>query len=173
MLFGEHVVLRAWREADVPAMQILRNDIELQDALMSEARPNSAERTRQWLSERSCRDDMLFFVVADRTDDSPLGFVQVAEINRRNGTGVLGICFLPMAQGQGFGMSVVGLLENYLFRVLGLRKLLLYVLAGNVRAIRLYEKSGFRRVGTLSRHHKTIEGYVDVVVMEHLLDHHL
>jgi hypothetical protein len=27
-------------------------------------------------------------------------------------------------------------------------------------------------VGTLSRHYKTIDGYADVVVMEHLLDHH-
>lgn len=172
MLLGKHVVLRAWKDADVPAMQALRNDVELQASLMTEARPNSAERTRQWLSERSGRDDLVFFVIADLEGDKPLGFVQAAEINRRNGTGVLGICILPSAQGQGFGLDVIGLLEKYLSGVLGLRKLLLYVLANNARAIRLYEKCGFKMVGTLSRHYKTIDGYADVVVMEHLLDHH-
>lgn len=170
MLYGERIVLRAWQESDVPAMQAMRNDIALQDALMSEARPNSIERTRQWLSEKSCRDDLVFFVVADRIDDNTLGFVQAAEINRRNGTAVLGICFLPVAQGQGLGAGVIGLLENYLYQVLGLRKLILYVLANNVRAMRLYEKSGFRTVGTLSRHHKGLDGYGDVAVMEHFFD---
>ena len=59
MLKGGKVELRAWQEEDVATMKMIRNDVQLQETLMSEARPNSIERTRQWLSEKTQHPDTL------------------------------------------------------------------------------------------------------------------
>ena len=169
MLKGDKVELRAWQEEDVATMKMIRNDVQLQEKLMSEARPNSIERTRQWLSEKTQHPDTLFFVIATTDKNQPIGFVQVTDINRRSGWGYLGICLIPSQQAKGLGSKVLNLLENYLIQVTGLRKLLLHVVGNNVPAIKLYKKYGFKEVGILKAHHKQSTGYQDVMLMEHLL----
>jgi len=169
MLKGGKVELRAWQEEDVATMKTIRNDVRLQETLMSEARPNSIERTRQWLSEKTQHPDTLFFVIASTDKNQPIGFVQVTDINRRSGWGYLGICLIPSQQAKGLGSEVLNLLENYLIQVTGLRKLLLYVVGNNTPAIKLYKKYGFKEVGVLKAHYKHSAGYQDVILMEHLL----
>ena len=46
MLQGDTLVLREWREPDLDALAVLRNDIDLQTLLMTQATPNSADRVR-------------------------------------------------------------------------------------------------------------------------------
>ena len=169
MLKGDKVELRAWQEEDIATMKMIRNDVRLQEKLMSEARPNSIERTRQWLSEKTQHPDTLFFVIASTDKNQPIGFVQVTDINRRSGWGYLGICLVTSQQAKGLGSKVLNLLENYLIQVTGLRKLLLYVVGNNVPAIKLYKKYGFKEVGILKAHYKQSTGYQDVMLMEHLL----
>ena len=169
MLKGDKVELRAWQEEDVATMKMIRNDVQLQEKLMSEARPNSIERTRKWLSEKTQHPDTLFFVIASTDKNQPIGFVQVTDINRRSGWGYLGICLIPSQQAKGLGSKVLNLLENYLIQVTGLRKLLLYVVGNNVPAIKLYKNYGFKEVGVLKAHYKQSTGYQDVMLMEHLL----
>ena len=169
MLKGDKVELRAWQEEDVATMKMIRNDVRLQEKLMSEARPNSVERTRQWLSEKAQHPDTLFFVIASTDKNQPIGFVQVTDINRRSGWGYLGICLIPSQQAKGLGSKVLNLLEKHLIQVTGLRKLLLYVVGNNVPAIKLYKKYGFKEVGILKSHYKQSTGYQDVMLMEHLL----
>lgn len=169
MLNGAKVTLRAWREEDLPALQALRNDIGLQEMLMAEPRPNSMERTRQWLSERSGRQDGLLFVIALADDDQVAGFVQVADMDRRSQTAFLGIALLPSVQGMGLGSEALSLLEGYLVRVFRLRKLLLKVLASNTQAIRFYARMKFNQAGVLSQHHPSRDGYQDVLIMEKFL----
>ena len=73
-----------------------------------------------------------------------------------------------MARGwQGLGVgeaATIALLSEA--RTLGLFKLLLEARVDNHGAIALYEKLGFRRVGTLQRHYDDGERRHDVLVME-------
>lgn len=170
MLQGDKLVLRAWRESDLTTLAELRNDIDLQAMLMTQARPNSIERVRRWLVERSSRDDMVFFVVASRRDDAVLGYVQVAGIDRVHGVGELGICLSPSAQGSSLAQEACRLLYFYLRHTLALRKLTLRVLADNTRAIAFYMKTGYREVGRLKRQFLIGEQHQDVVIMERFLD---
>ena len=75
MLQGDRLMLREWRERDLEALSLLRNDIELQAMLMSQAKPNSIERVRNWLVDRSSCDNMVFFVAVARADDAVLGYL--------------------------------------------------------------------------------------------------
>ena len=53
--------------------------------------------------------------------------------------------------------------------VFNLRKLVLEVAATNEPAIALYERLGFRAVGTLADHVRADDGFVDMLIMELLL----
>lgn len=51
--------------------------------------------------------------------------------------------------GKGLGQEAITTVANYLFEVRAHHRLVLDPAAGNVRALRAYEKVGFRRVGTM------------------------
>jgi RimJ/RimL family protein N-acetyltransferase len=169
MLQGDRLILREWRESDLEALALLRNDIELQALLMTQAKPNSIERVRRWLVDRSSRDDMVFFVAAARTDDTALGYLQVANINSFNGTGELGICFSRSAHGSNLAQEACSLLDPYLRQTLALRKLTLKVLADNARAIAFYKKNGYHKVGKMLRHFRVDDQFKDMLIMERFL----
>ncbi len=169
MIADDRIVLRAWAQDDLDALGKLRNDLTLQEMLMSQPRPNSADRVRDWLTEKSGRDDGVFFVIAERDSNRVLGYVQVVKMNTLHGTGELGLCIGPDLQGNGYGSSAMALLEDYLQRVFGLRKLLLQVLADNEVAVNFYRKLGFDEVGRLQDHFLNNGEYRDVVIMEKFL----
>jgi len=54
--------------------------------------------------------------------------------------------------------------------VLGLRKLVLEVLSDNGRALAFYRRQGFREVGILQLHVPWAGEWLDVTVMERLLN---
>lgn len=169
MLIGNKVVLRAWAQEDLPALQVLRNDFPLQRQLMAQPKGNSLEQVRTWLNARTQAVDAVFFILADKTSHQALGYVQLLDINPLHGTSRLGICIGPQAQGRGCGSETLILLADYAREVFGLRKITLEVLADNDGAIRLYARLGYREVGRWLQHFHTGSGYADVVLMEKLL----
>jgi len=169
MIGDDRIVLRAWAQDDLDALGKLRNDLPLQEMLMSQPRPNSADRVQDWLTEKSGRDDGVFFVIAERDSDRVLGYVQVVNMDTQHGTGELGICIGPDFQGSGYGSSAMVLLEDYLQRVFSLRKLLLHVVADNKGAVKFYLKLGFDEVGSMKDHFLNDGKYRDVIIMEKFL----
>jgi aminoglycoside 6'-N-acetyltransferase len=61
-------------------------------------------------------------------------------------------------QGQGLGTEAVGLLARYLCEQRGHHRLTIDPAADNHRAIRCYEKVGFRRVGVLRQYERGPDG---------------
>jgi RimJ/RimL family protein N-acetyltransferase len=169
MVNGEKVVLRAWSPSDLPNLQLMRNDLRLQRQLMAQPRGNSLDQVKDWLHARTKLADGLFLIIACKSSDQVVGYVQVVGIDFLNGLGTLGICIAPASQGKGYGSEAITLLECYLRDVFRLRKLMLEVLAENDIAISLYVKHGYREVGRLQKHFYTGEEYGDVVIMEKLI----
>ena len=69
------------------------------------------------------------------------------------------------ALGCGFGTQAAGLVLRYSFETLKLHKLMLRVLAGNVRARRSYEKAGFVQEAYLRDEVYLDGGFQDVILM--------
>jgi RimJ/RimL family protein N-acetyltransferase len=168
MLDGAEVSLRAPRDDDWQHLTDMRNDLELQQALMALPRPNTSERTKEWVN-RLIAEGSAFFVIADRDGGAFQGFVQLTRIAQVHGHGEVGIALLPGARGKGHGPEALDLLADYARSTFNLRKFVLQVLAGNEAAIRAYERAGFRTVGTLRQHVYSGGAHHDVVVMERLL----
>lgn len=169
MLTGEKTILRAWHSDDLPVLQMMRNDLRLQQQLMTHPRGNSIDQVKDWLNVRTKASDGLFLVIACKSSDRAVGYIQVTKLDLLNGLGRLGICIEPASQGKGYGGESIALLEQHLHRVFGLRKLTLQVLAENERAIRLYARSGYREAGRLREHFYIGGKFSDVVLMERFI----
>lgn len=168
MLEGQTIELRAWRDEDLPTLVALRNDLELQNLLMAQARPNSVEKVRRWLVDKSGSEDVLFFVVGARDGGRCLGYLQLYNQRPFHGTAELGICLAPDAQGRGAGREALMLVEDYARRIFSIRKIILHVLADNP-ATGFYRRVGYREVGCLQAHARIDGDYRDVLIMERLL----
>lgn len=78
-------------------------------------------------------------------DSRMIGFIGVKEINKFLKTGKLGIVFDPNFVSQGYGFEVMKIFLDLYFNEMNMRKMTLEVNAWNFRAIKLYEKLGFKK----------------------------
>jgi aminoglycoside 6'-N-acetyltransferase len=76
-------------------------------------------------------------------------------------------------QDRGLGSDTVRTLARHLFRDRGHHRLVIDPAADNTRAIRTYEKVGFKRVGVLRRYERTADGGWRDGVLFDLLDDEL
>jgi RimJ/RimL family protein N-acetyltransferase len=89
--------------------------------------------------------DALLLAVAARDDDRLVGLCGLHRLGERAREAELGI-FIgdPAEWGKGFGSEATRLLVGYGFRALDLDRVRLEVHADHARAIRAYERAGFR-----------------------------
>jgi len=166
MITGKKIILRGWEADDLPALQLLRNNFQLQQQLMSIPRANSIAQIKEWLTNKTKPADSIFYVIADSKSNQCVGYIQVMAIDLLHGLGKLGICVSPDAQGNGFGGEAITLLECYLVDVFNLRKVFLEVLANNSRAQGLYSKLGYKECGRLQENFFFNGKFIDVLIME-------
>jgi RimJ/RimL family protein N-acetyltransferase len=169
MLTGRHVKLRAWNEDDLGFFHDLRNDVMTQLCLMSEPRPHTAADTLGWLQARTAERDQVFFVIEQLPNDETIGFVELRSIRPPHGHATLGIYLSASARGKGRAAEALELITRYGIEVIGLRKIVLQVFDHHARAVRLYERAGFERVGVQRAHFYFGGKFHDVLMMEKVL----
>lgn len=89
---------------------------------------------------------------------------------RRRHVAAIGMGVADGRTGQGIGTALLRALLDSADNWLDLRRVELSVFADNVRAIRLYERHGFAREGTLRDYAFRDGRYVDVIAMARLHD---
>jgi len=146
VLAGQKTVLRPIVAADLPTIQAWDADPAI-IALMG--RRFDAQQPEEWLrSVRSARTCRAWLVVSP--EGQPLGEVELAQINWRAGTAEVRICIgAKECWGQGIGTDALIISLTYAFETMNLQAIYLRVFATNLRAIRLYERMGFRKRGLL------------------------
>ncbi len=169
MLTGAKTVLRAPVDGDLAFLVALRNDIETQMFLMSLPRANTPQRVTEWIANTLNDAETVFFIVAEKKTDQPIGYVQLRHMDFINGVGELGICLQSEAHGKGHAKESLELLEAYARDVFNLRKVVLRVTASNTRATTFYAKTGYATVGTHRQHFYQRGAYHDVTIMEKFL----
>lgn len=115
-----------------------------------------------WLNR--FRHGRAFAFAVTAADGRLIGDLQLQDINWHRREAELRICLGDKGLwGQGLGVEAVTLALQVAFRRLRLRQVYLRVYASNRRAIRCYEKCGFRAVGRLEPRDST-EG--ELLLME-------
>jgi RimJ/RimL family protein N-acetyltransferase len=162
---GERVSLTPLRPGDSDAMFRWIND---RDLVQQNAPFEPVDRAShdEWFERIQRTDDVEIFAIRLTEGDRLIGTCQLNEIDRDGGSCRLQIR-IGEAEGQdrGYGTEAVRLLLAHAFDQLGLDRVRLDVFETNRRAIRVYEKAGFRREG-VRRRDLVIDGApVDVVEM--------
>jgi RimJ/RimL family protein N-acetyltransferase len=166
---GKLVRLRGWEKTatDVDALVRWSNDEEVIDLLGPVDLPRTRAFQEHQIEEAQRVDDTRMRNFAIETLDGQLiGDCGIRYINWISRSAEL---FITIGEkgfwGKGYGADAVRLLERLAFERLNLNRLWLTTLATNERAIRCYEKCGFRRDG-LNPEASYVKGkYIDVVAM--------
>lgn len=119
----------------------------------------------EWANKNRSENQFVFTIV-DKHNDALLGTCEL-DIKEKSRTASLGILIgEKQGRGTGCGTEVISLLVKFAFEELNMHRVELEVMADNPRAIKCYEKVGFKHCGTKheDKYHKG--KYRDVMLME-------
>lgn len=163
-LSGEAVVLRGIRHADRDALLSVLSDPTVV-AVWDTRGPEKS--TSELLA-----GDSHWTVWAIEVDGEFAGSIQAAEnddVDYRSAG--IDIFMASRFQGRGLGTDAVRTLARYLIRERGHHRLTIDPAADNARAIRTYEKIGFKPVGVMRKYERGRDGtYHDGLLMDMLAD---
>lgn len=162
-------------DAYLPGRRIAIRALRRQDLETMSAWPVSDDplyRLFDWPACSSVQNDIWFsrlvsdvqrvYYAVEKREQVLIGRVSLREI-KRHWSARLGIGFGAPFVGQGYGTEALRLFLPYYFGDLGFERLALDVAAVNTRALRCYDKCGFKRVGS---GYKGLGGYEDISFLQ-------
>ena len=164
-LVGEKVYLSPVNPEDYEINTKWLNDANITQYLSIHNKTVSLQGEKDYLESVSKLDG--HFCIVNLHTDELIGNIAFDEIDYRNGTATLGI-FIGDEKNlsKGYGSEAIKLLLNFGFNELRLHSVILTTLSTNPRAIKAYEKCGFKEFGrkhdALYRNGK----YIDLIYME-------
>ena len=160
---------REARISDIPAItEIYNQGIEDRVATFETRRRDTAEM-EEWLTERGERYRV---IIAEDEKGTVQGWASINEFHSRccySGVGDLSIYIHRDVRGKGLGKLLLSSLMEEARRQ-GFHKLVLGAFEFNEAAKKLYRTLGFRTVGTYQKQGILDDKYVDVTIMEKLLN---
>jgi RimJ/RimL family protein N-acetyltransferase len=143
ILGGKNVALAAMTLADQPQFHAWLQDSELRDLIDDQRIPTVRDQTL-WF-ERVQKPDRKFFSLVTVPEGALIGNAGFVDIDSKLSEATLRITIgHPEFRGKGLGSEAVSLLVAYAFEIAKWKQINLKVLKTNERAIRSYEKSGFK-----------------------------
>ncbi len=108
------------------------------------------------------------FSIMSAVGDSPIGYVAVKGMSEGCDEAELGMAIMDKAyRGQGCGTAALRLAAAYAFNNLGIKRLGLTVFPINIRAIKAYQRVGFKKVKLLQKSWLLSDGrYADMWLMQ-------
>ena len=176
-LTGDKVVLRPFREDDLPKMRAILLDPEarvLTGSVHDEAQaraqesPDEEKLLRDWYATRNGQTDRLDLAITDKATGECVGEAVLNQWDPGNESCNFRIQIGPGGRNRGLGSEATRLIVGYGFEQLGLHRISLEVYAFNPRARRAYEKAGFRSEGVLRECLRYNGEWIDATVMSML-----
>jgi RimJ/RimL family protein N-acetyltransferase len=160
-LVGSKVRLRPIEPDDVPMLQRWINTSPARNFIFTRL-PLSLERERDWAANAAVNPHAPVYIIQTHggVDIGTTGLL-IEDARATLGIAIHDERFWD----QGLGTDAVATLVNGAFRARALTRIELTVLPDNARAIRAYERVGFRREGLLRRYLYQNGAFRDVVIM--------
>jgi diamine N-acetyltransferase len=169
-LIGERVYLRPLERADLAYIRRWANNPEIR-RLTAEATPMSEAGGDAFLERVRTESDRIWFVVVLRENDRPIGEAGLLRMfHPWRATDLTLIIGEQDAWGKGYGSEAMYLLLDYAFGYLAFHRVSVGVVGFNERALRFYEKAGFKREGVEREGYYYAHEYHDFVMMSILED---
>jgi diamine N-acetyltransferase len=164
-LVGERLYLRPVEKGDLSLLQIWANDPELR-GLIGQTMPTSQAGMDEFLERLQTDRNRVWFVVVINENHQVIGEAGLLRMFHpwRN-TDLTIIIGDETARGKGFGTEATNLLLDYAFGYLNFHRVSIGVVGTNARAIRFYERIGFRKEGVQRDGYYYNHSYQDFVMM--------
>jgi RimJ/RimL family protein N-acetyltransferase len=147
---GQRVLLRRPRPEDLTAVRRWYSDPELARLTRYQTRPMAEAEIDLFFRSRLLSADALAYAILELTAERLVGFTTFSALDPDNGSVLFHITIGERdAWSHGLGTETTLLMLSHAFERLGLHRVGLTVFAFNERAIRAYEKAGFRVEGRL------------------------
>ena len=149
-IVGKNVALGPLHRDMLPLFERWENDLRTADLGGDDPRPITAEAiTATWDPLlRGERADWHGFAIYALPNLELIGHANLRDFTNSHGTAEIGITLGAVTErGKGYGSEAVRLLLDYAFQHLHVWNVWLDTAAYNHRAIRAYEKAGFREIG--------------------------
>lgn len=166
MLTGELVRLRALEPEDAEALWRWHADPEVARWLTADY-PESRDRiTKRFADRPPITYDNTAFAVEQLDTGRLIGVVVLRDATPESGCAVLDIYLGERdVWGQGHGTDTIRVICRYGFDVMRLHQITLWVVADNVRALRVYEKVGFVEEGRQRQTFRRDGRWHDMILM--------
>ena len=163
---GREVIIRAPEWDDLDDMLEFINSLVEEEAMIAANQKQTRESEIEWLARNLANLEKGMHIVVVAEVDGRM--VANCEINPRPGrmshVGSLGISVKDGYRGIGIGQELMREAERHAV-AMGLESILLEVFGINERAIHVYEKMGYRKIGVILGGVKYRGEYVDAVSM--------
>lgn len=166
-LVGEHIYLSPVSLEGAEKYTKWLNDFETTDYIGESTEIYTIENEKNFLENCSKNKNGVTFGIVKLDDDELIGNCGLKEISAVNRTATLGIFIGEKEErSKGYGLEAIKLLLDYGFNYLNLHEINLDVYSFNERAIKCYEKVGFKEYGR-RRESVYVNGkYYDVISMD-------
>ena len=165
-IVGDRVALGPRRRELLPLYLKWINDFEVLRTLGAPLRPMTMEAEEQWFNESSRAEDASF-TIYERSTLRPIGNTGFHELSLAHRQATFGILIGEKdCWDQGYGTEATRLMLDYGFNALGLHNIMLTVFSNNPRALRAYQKAGFREIGRRREARRVGDRAFDVVYMD-------
>jgi RimJ/RimL family protein N-acetyltransferase len=169
-LIGPTVYLRPLERGDARTLVAWLNDPEVTRFLRA-YRPMTLAAEEEFLRRAAESDKDLALGVMTRAAGQFIGVAGLHDLDGRNRHAQFGVTLGDKESwGKGYGTEVTQLVVRYAFETLNLNRVWLHVYEYNPRALRVYEKVGFRTEGRLRQDTFRDGRYWDTFVMAVLRD---
>jgi RimJ/RimL family protein N-acetyltransferase len=162
---GKRIRLRAVEPADAPTFFQWNQNSERSRALDFLWPPSSLASVAAWAEEQSKNrlEKDTFHWVIENVEGVPIGSISTHHCEPRNGTFSYGVDIAPEHQRRGYASESIRLVLKYYFQELRYQKASVAVHSYNEASIRLHQRLGFQREGTLRRMVFTRGQYYDLI----------
>ncbi len=167
MYIGKKVRLREYRKEDIPLRLNYINDAEMLNLLISGIPyPITLHEEEKWLESISALGDTYKFAIETIEDKQFIGGCSINDVDWKNSVAAVGI-FIGEKDcwGKGYGTDAMRTLISFIFTQMNMNKIKLTCYSFNGRAIKSYEKCGFKVEGILRQEIYKDGHYHDKVIM--------
>lgn len=165
MISGDKIKIKGLTKNSQEKIYAWVNDEELRK-LTGTIYPISEFEHEEWIKNVATSKEYKVFMISEKEKNLDIGTIGLKNFDYLNSNVEL---FISIGNRNylngGYGADAVRTMTRYVFNRLNLHKVYLKVFESNKRAIRCYEKVGFKKEGIL-KDHCFIEGkYENVIVM--------
>lgn len=142
---GKKVRLRAYRKEDLELRLSYINDPEVVEGLTPDTPyPITSHENEKWFESISGLKDTYKFAIETREHKEFIGGCSINSVDWKNRVVTVGIFIGKDYWGKGYGTDAMKVLLSFIFMEMNINKVRLITYSYNHRAIRSYEKCGFK-----------------------------